>query len=213
MRSDSQFDARAFAALALFVALVVVVALSASCRPAPPPPSTATSTATLPAPPATHTATATATKTSTATPVSAATSTRTPRATATSTSTSTATPVATQASTYRVYASGWASAYAEGVFEDEVAHKVAAGWLVAPVELFDGYVATTDCAQKGEYILARAGSDAPVERLFVASCAGSDAHVWMLDNRIIGEVDFETWQRWRVYRTSRGTPLEFVERE
>lgn len=207
--TNKRIDSSWLFAAALFALLILFVLTSCRPQPAPTPTATATATATAES---TRRPTVTATAPPTVPPTPATSPTVAPSATnqPTATSTPQKTPTAAPTPSYSVTAAGWASAYAPGVFIAEVTYKIAAGWLATPDQPFDGYIATTDCAAKGGYLLARAGPGAPVERLFIGSCAGRDAHGWMIANNIIGEVDYATWQRWQPYRTPRGMPLEFL---
>lgn len=194
----------------LLAALVLLLALVAcnGCRPEPEPPPTATPT--LPAPPTvkpTETATAAApepTRKPTATATAAA-----PTAQATATATATApepTPAPTETPIVVVGTPqvGWASYYAEGVFQSVMdAHRQFAKYPsdLPPVEA----AAIADCRFKrdGGRIYVRpvdieTGEPLTEGRvLWVVDCAGERLSAqWMEDNNIIVEIDEALWWEW-----------------
>lgn len=104
---------------------------------------------------------------------------------------------------------GYASHYAPAVFETVVAHRFANDWWRSPPPpdwyTVAGYAATTDCAQVGQVVLMRPAGDIRWHRVLVADCAGNwDTLNWMLDNRIIAELDHSLFTRWA---TRYGVPL------
>lgn len=107
---------------------------------------------------------------------------------------------------------GYASAYAPGVFEDVVRYRLDNGlWRVPPPYGWfyevDGYIAGTDCARVGELatLYDPAGQEYTV---LYADCAGdADTLTWMLDNRIVAELDARLWA---TLTAAHGRPLEVV---
>ena len=96
--------------------------------------------------------------------------------------------------------SGYASAYAEGVFRDVVRYRLANDmWRVQPpydwYYMTQGYVATNDCSQVGmtaELIDEKANT----YNVLIADCGGADGGSrWMSLNGIIVEMDWKLWSR------------------
>jgi hypothetical protein len=103
---------------------------------------------------------------------------------------------------------GWASAYAPGVFEDVVAYRLEnrlwrntppSEWIYA-----DGYIATNDCADVGRmaWLVDPAGNE---HRVLIADCGGDDGGSdFMTANNIVAELD---WDLWSALTTAHGKPL------
>lgn len=96
---------------------------------------------------------------------------------------------------------GYASRYDEGVFEGVVALRFREGWWrnepPADWHAVAGFAATTNCDQVGRVLLMRPVGAARWERVLVADCAGADGTLdWMVENRIIAELDYGLWSRW-----------------
>lgn len=96
---------------------------------------------------------------------------------------------------------GYASAYAPGVFEGVVAHRHAQGWWrnAPPWDwyLVAGYAATNDCSQVGRVVHMRPAGATRWSRVLVADCAGDDGTPeWMHENDIVAELDATLWERW-----------------
>lgn len=104
---------------------------------------------------------------------------------------------------------GWASRYDPAVLEGVVARRFQMGWwrTPPPVDWYTvaGYAATADCAQVGHVVEMRPVGATRWERILVADCAGRDSWQWMVDNRIVAELDFATFGRWAA---EWGVPLE-----
>ena len=210
----------------LFImALILLVALAAcnGCRPGPEPPPT--STPTIPAPPTakpTKTATATATAPKpTAKPTKTATPTAQPTITATPT-TPTPPPTSTPMVAVGPPQVGWASYYAEGVFQHVMdAHREFAKY---PPDLKpEQAAAIADCRFKrdGGRIYVRpvdikTGEPLAEGRvLYVVDCAGDRLSAdWMEDNNIIVEIDESLWQEWaRFHDRYKGLRVEVIRLE
>jgi hypothetical protein len=103
---------------------------------------------------------------------------------------------------------GWASAYAPGVFREVVYYRLEHGlWRHIPPSRWiyaDGYAATNDCSQVGQMatLLDPAGNEYDV---LIADCAGRDSTRWMSENRIVVELD---WDLWTALTAAHGKPLE-----
>jgi hypothetical protein len=97
-------------------------------------------------------------------------------------------------------ATGWASAYAPGVMDDTVRYRLEHDlWRVPlPADWYTvaGYAATADCAQVGQIVAMRPAGATQWSRILIADCAGPDSWTWMIDNRIVAELDAATWTRW-----------------
>lgn len=94
---------------------------------------------------------------------------------------------------------GWASAYAEGVFEATVEYRMEHGlWFTPPP--YDwyqvaGYIAVNDCTRVGEMatLIDPGGNE---HEVLVSDCGGSDGgSAWMSANNIVAELDWKLWQR------------------
>lgn len=89
---------------------------------------------------------------------------------------------------------GYASTYAEGVFEDTLAYRFRENvWRVAPpwdwYYRIEGYVAVGDCGRVGE-IATLAAADGEEYTVLIADCAGNDGTPqWMEINNIVVEID------------------------
>lgn len=98
------------------------------------------------------------------------------------------------------YLTGWASAYAPGVFEDTVRYRLDNDvWRVTPpwdwYYRTEGYVAVSDCARVGEMAILVA-ADGHEYEVLIADCAGADGTPdWMRENAIIVELDARLWER------------------
>lgn len=113
--------------------------------------------------------------------------------------------------------SGWLSAYAPGMMDYQVDYRIGTGQAPADAfSRFDTFVAVADCSTIGDVIYLR-----PIDRevgrvggwrsALVVDCAGNDGTPqWMEENRILAEVDWETWQDWQEYRTAAGLGVEVV---
>lgn len=108
-----------------------------------------------------------------------------------------------------VIISGWASQYAEGVFERVIAVRQSGRTAMdLPAELpqVDGFVAVVECDQIGSIIYLRPEDTETWEAFLVVDCAGrsdrqSDTdprsgRQWMLDNNILVEIDHQSALRW-----------------
>lgn len=94
---------------------------------------------------------------------------------------------------------GYASAYAPGVFREVVNYRLdnrlwrnipPSRWIYA-----DGYVATNDCAQVG-LMLTLIDPAGQTYDVLVADCGGDDGGAaWMTANNIIAELDWNLWTR------------------
>ena len=204
--------------MALGLLVLAGCAAGRGCRAEPVP---ATPSPTLPPAPATWTATATATMAPSATPEATRTP-ATPFSTPTGTSTSvliTATPTA-RISTATPFPTpegeivrGYASAYAEGVFERVIAYHVEMGyWEEAPEPgEYAGYVALESCEHYRGAVWLRPAGTVGWQRFLVADCAGDEATVaWMQANNIIVELDWGTWLQWRPLRGPKGLAVEMI---
>ena len=69
--------------------------------------------------------------------------------------------------------------------------------LPDPLPEVDGFIARMDCSEIGHVVeIEHAGK---IEHLLVTDCVGDiETHDWMLNNNILGEVDYRTAQRWDV---------------
>lgn len=97
--------------------------------------------------------------------------------------------------------SGWASAYADGVFEATVEYRMEHGlWFAVPdYDWYQsaGYIAVNDCTRVGETatLIDPGGNE---HRVLVADCGGAEQHggsAWMTANNIVAELDWKLWQR------------------
>lgn len=105
---------------------------------------------------------------------------------------------------------GYASAYAPGVFEDVVSYRHEQDWwrVQPPLDWYAvaGYAATSDCAQVGTVVDMRPAGTERWLPVLVADCAGDDGTPeWMRVNQIVVELDAGLWARWTALY---GTPLE-----
>jgi hypothetical protein len=114
--------------------------------------------------------------------------------------------------TYRTgtdFLSGYASAYAPGVFEATVRYRLDNDvWRVDPpygwFYLAHGYAAVGDCSRVGEMTTLRA-VDGREYAVLIADCAGNDGTPdWMRENAIIVELDARLWER---LTAAHGRPL------
>lgn len=105
-------------------------------------------------------------------------------------------------------ASGYASAYAPGVFEATVRYRLDNDlWRVTPPRDWytaHGYVATNDCAQVGR-MATLVAPDGREYRVLVADCGGKDGGSdWMTVNNVVVEMDWRLWER---LTAAHGRPL------
>lgn len=88
------------------------------------------------------------------------------------------------------------SQYSQGTMEMVVSNRGMDGIYA------DGFIAVRDCKHIGKVMWLRPIGQMDWERFVVADCSmppGTDgAYEWMTDNRIVGEVDYETAVRWGV---------------
>ena len=106
------------------------------------------------------------------------------------------------------FLSGYASAYAPGVFEATVRFRLDNDiWRVTPPRdwyTVHGYVAVSDCARVGEVTTLRA-ADGQEYDVLIADCAGDDGTPdWMRENAIVAELDWRLWER---LTAAHGRPL------
>lgn len=106
---------------------------------------------------------------------------------------------------------GWASAYAPGVFEGVVRYRLDNGlWRhPPPIDWYTaaGYVATNDCSQVGQMATLIA-PDGRGYRVLIADCGGAGEGVgaeWMTANGIVVELDNRLWER---LTSEHGRPLK-----
>lgn len=106
---------------------------------------------------------------------------------------------------------GFASAYAPGRMAEVIRYRLDHDlWRVPPPRGWyeaHGAIATNDCAQVGEMatLIDPGGREYPV---LVADCGGDDGGaVWMADNNIIAELDWNLWLR---LTGEHGRPLEVM---
>lgn len=109
---------------------------------------------------------------------------------------------------------GIASQYSPGVMERVVTYRQARDQLPQNVSRYAGFVAVPDCADIGKELWVRpSGGD--WELMLVADCAsktdsrwqdGLSGYRWMVLNRVLVEVDFETAKRWDT--VGRAIPVE-----
>lgn len=95
---------------------------------------------------------------------------------------------------------GYASRYDPGVLEGVIGRRFENDWwpLIPPRDWYTahGAAATADCGEVGSVVEMRPVGATRWERIFIADCAGRDSHTWMLDNRIVAELDSATFARW-----------------
>lgn len=91
-----------------------------------------------------------------------------------------------------------ASHYAPGVMLPTVELRQEWGELPADLTPYDGFVAVVDCGLIGHTLYAKPNNGG-WETLLVTDCSGHvSTTVWMTENNIFGEVDYETAVRWGV---------------
>jgi hypothetical protein len=96
---------------------------------------------------------------------------------------------------------GYASAYAPGIFE-QVVHVRQQGRTAYNLGVvkssIDGYIAVEDCSLIGKEVLACFSDEC--ERLLIADCAGTadGGKAWMESHNIVGEVDYNTFMKYKV---------------
>ena len=105
-----------------------------------------------------------------------------------------------------VYDTGYASAYAPGVFREVVYHRLEnrlwrnippSRWIYA-----DGYVAVMDCSRVGE--MAVMVVDEQRYDVLIADCAGADGPIDRFEKMgVILEMDWELWEKHKAH----GVPL------
>jgi hypothetical protein len=109
----------------------------------------------------------------------------------------------TRASSTAAAVSGWASAYAPGVFEDVVRHRFANDWWPVQPQLdwyirAQGYIATNECRDVGRMatLIDPSGRE---WRVLIADCGErgkpGEGQDWMTRNRIIAELDWRLFER------------------
>jgi hypothetical protein len=108
---------------------------------------------------------------------------------------------------------GYVSRYDPGVFEQVIQTRIAKGYGFVPQDWreFDGYFAGLDCAAVGREVWARPGVGHRWERLLIADCSGhASTTAWFRRNGVVGEVDYETYTRWRDagYWAESGMPVQ-----
>jgi hypothetical protein len=106
---------------------------------------------------------------------------------------------------------GWASAYAPGVFQEVVAFRLEnqlwpqippSEWIYA-----EGYIAVADCRSVGEMatLVDPSGRE---WRVLIADCGErnkpGEGQDWMIANNIAAELD---WEMWEQLTTTHGRPL------
>lgn len=111
---------------------------------------------------------------------------------------------------------GIASQYAPGVMEQVISTRqagLARATLPAGLPPVAGYVAVIDCSRIGEVVWLRPVGETGWEPFLVTDCAnpadGSD--VWMTQNGILVEVDYNTAVRWST--VSHGIAIEMMVRK
>lgn len=93
---------------------------------------------------------------------------------------------------------GYASAYAEGVFEATIRYRLDNDvWRVPPpVDWYTahGYIASMDCSHVGRMaVLVVEGRE---YRVLVADCAGDDGPVDRFEKmNVVAELDYDLWRR------------------
>lgn len=105
------------------------------------------------------------------------------------------------------YETGYASAYAEGVFESTVRYRLENDvWRVPPPHDWytaHGYVAAMDCSRVGEMATMLVGSRE--YRVLIADCAGDDGPPDRFEKmNVILEMD---WRLWEKLTQAHGRPL------